>query len=237
MIKYIGKKRLVIIIALAVINVVLVAALFGFVIRSVTYYEREVQGARQEASRLMAQAQDVEGEYKKFLEYQKQYEGLSSTGFFIEQDRFIAKKVLDRFQQMAGLVSVSYSIGAAEKVEDQKVAKISKKLMKSEISAEISAYTDKGIYRFVELVQEAFPGGVQVKSLMIEPDEEVTPENLKSVGAGKPVSFVKGKMVFDWLVLLDDENAGAAGGGVMGAAPPDDMGRDPNMPPGLEEEM
>lgn len=238
MIKYIGKKRFVFIILLLLVNAALVAALFGFVVRSTSFYERKVSQARQESARLTAQAQDVEGEYKKFLEYQTQYESLKTNGFFIEQDRFIAKKVLDRFQQMSGLVGVSYKIGVAERVEDSKSAKIGKKLMKSEISADINAYTDKEIYRFVELIQAAFPGGAQVKSLTVEPDSDVTPENLKSVGAGRPIGFVKATLVFDWLVLLDDEDANQNAdqlGSMMGGADADMSGA-PMMPPGMEGE-
>lgn len=226
MIRYIGKLRLIIIILFALVNMALVGLLFGYISPSIERYDRKVNDTRGKSLRLVAQASNIEEEYKKFIEYQKQYEKLKATGFFIDQDRFIAKKVLDHFQGLAGLVSISYSISAAERIDDSSASKISKKLMKSQIKVSLVSYTDKEIYRFIELIQGAFPSGIQITSLELEPNEEVTPQNLKIIGSGKPVGFVKGELVFDWLTLLDDESA----------AGNQQQGMDPNlmMPEGME---
>lgn len=222
MMRLIGKKRIMALAVLGLINAALAAALFLYVEPMREKAALRKQSVDREIRDLRSSIDNIKSKIKSLEENQDAYDALKARGFFVDQDRFLADKNFKSMMSWANLVGLSYNISALEEIQNPQADGIKYKLMQSKVEVQkIRAYTDSDIYNFIQQITKKFPGQTQLVSIVLRRGDELNQENLAKLAVNlrdpraPSVAFVEADVAFNWRTMVpagEEENASAGGG-------------------------
>lgn len=218
--RMIGKKRIMILGLLAVINASLAAALFLYVEPMREKAALRKQTVDREIRDLRSSIDNIKSKIKSLEENQGAYDALKERGFFVDQDRFLADKTFKSMMSWANLVGLSYNISALQEIQDPRADSIKYKLMQSKVDVDkIRAYTDGDIYNFIQQVTKKFPGQTQLVSIVLKRGDELNQANLEKLAVSlrdpkaPTVAFVEADISFNWRTMVPAKEEAPAGTG------------------------
>lgn len=207
MIRLIGTQRLLVLFALLMLNGVLAGVIFGYI--DPLYQDAQQQKRRVEGEiRDMRNAiQNIKSEMEQLEKNKQRYEDLrDNKGFFLKQDRFMLRRLMDENISWARLVNAPWKVSPLEAVSNAEAQKIEKQLVRSEIEVSLEAFLDTDVFSYLDRINKEFPGQTRLIEMSLERGEALTNDALTSVANGRPVAFVKGKMLFEWYTLVGKED-------------------------------
>ena len=104
MIRVLGAKRILTIVALLALNALMAATLYFYLMPEKIKKNRELSSLRGQISTVQTDIGRMQIEFDQLAVQQAQFEKLQKRGFFSTQGRRVAEKVLQRIQQEAGVV-------------------------------------------------------------------------------------------------------------------------------------
>ena len=117
---------------------------------------------------------------------QERYNDLQSKSFFGKQSRVGLKAIFEAVEEESGIVEAAVSLGRRVVVNDKKAQDIEHKIIRSDITLNIKAAEDVNIFSYWALLQESFPGQLQVKSFTLNKKQNITVPLLQEIMAGNP---------------------------------------------------
>src|SRR5262245_13177426 len=105
MIQVLGTRRILTIIALLVLNALVAAALYLYLMPEKVQKESELRGLRSKISTVQNDINRMQIEFGQLTEQQAQFDKLRERGFFGTQGRREAEKVFEKIQTEAGVIS------------------------------------------------------------------------------------------------------------------------------------
>ena len=207
MIKLIGRKRFLALVILGMINIVLAAFLFLWVQPSSADAQTRLNSLNGQIGTLQTDIASIKEQIKTTRENIPYYNRLSNIGFFNNQDRFEAERVIQTIQKESGIKSANFTIGQLIDIQDDTAAQANYRLVMSPIMIkDLNAYNDVEVYKLIYLMNNSFTGHTRLKSLEMSRPLIITEtdlENLKDPQKG--VSFVRASAEFEWYTMLEDE--------------------------------
>lgn len=202
MIKILGKKRVLTLLLLVVLNAALIAAFYAYLVPHKEEKDRELRVVRGQVSSTRADIERLRVELQQ-IEYQKDdFEALQKDGFFTKQNRRDAKIVLEQIQQESGVISAVASIESGEFVEDQEAAKAEYKILLSEMNIDIKALRDVEIFKYISLLEDFFPGDLTVKKVTLSREEDLSATILRAIAASENMPLVEAQIQLQWRTMV-----------------------------------
>ena len=118
MIQILGFKRVITLAALLLVNIILAAAVYYFLIPQKDKTEAELRGVKGAIESRRSEIATMQTEYELIQEQKNLFGNLEQSKFFSAQDRVEARRMIESIQATSHILSAKYSIGAAEVVED-----------------------------------------------------------------------------------------------------------------------
>lgn len=198
----VGRKRFIILAVLAVI-----CAGLGFTWQKIllpkhTELTSEIARVQSERSKLQKEITELPIQHALLEETEKRYTILKDRGFFVNQDRIVARTRMDTVRAASKLHGISYKIEPQKKVENSTFTSTTDEVVLSEVSVEMRGLTDAEALNFIERMQTEFSGLVVLKEVELKRENEVTPENLQKISKGESFDFITGKASFDWYSII-----------------------------------
>lgn len=204
MIGVLGIKRVAMLIGLVVLNGLLAAMLFGYLQPESLVKDRELSGLRGQVSTLRTDIDRMQVEFEQ-LEVQKaEFEQLEADGFFKDQSRRQAEKVLEKIQQSSGVSTAIANIQAGVIEDNPEAQKASYKILKSPMELRIEAYDDVNIYHYLFLIEHYFPGHVTVEEINIERNADVTGTVLRAISSGVNPALIQADVDLVWRTMIPE---------------------------------
>lgn len=217
-IKLIGRKRALVLGVAAAVNVAIGAVWLAAVqplTSEIGHRQAAVNGA---ISQLMVDTGNIKAELKAFPENYKKYQEMQRRGFFLDQDRFVAGKLLDDMKEGMGLLEYSYRMEELQVKKSPLAAAAGGELLDSAIKVEsVSSLLDGEVYGLLRRFGTAFPAQTRLVRFSISRNGEVGMEELKAIAEGNPPPLVTASFELQWITMVPrEEEEGQAGGGFRG---------------------
>lgn len=208
-----GPRQILTILVLVALNAVVGLLTYGYLVPSKTETEAVVAQTQSETEARRSEVLKLQNEFAQLEKDVTRYKELEARGFFSDQNRVLAKDMMDRMQQMSGLLKAKYIISSGEVVGDPAIAESGYSIINSPIDVEIEALDDMDVYSFLALLKKSFPGSVTVTDIEVSREVDLTQPLLRQIGSGVPFALVKSKVKFNWRTITQgnapDPNATA----------------------------
>lgn len=128
------------------------------------------------------------------------YEALQQSGFLGEQERLVARNLLNDATIEAGLQRLSFKIQPAVVIEEEtRAADIGRALQESRIELTFSSALDLEIVDFLAIARASFPGylsidRLEMRKLPVDPNRYA-----QTAASGSPL--IEGRAVVSWITL------------------------------------
>ena len=109
---------------------------------------------------------------------------------------------MERIQQEANVISAVASIQAGEFLQDEEASKASHEILRSPISVRVEALDDIDVYRYIYMVEKAFPGHVSLKKLNLSRKSDITGTILRAIASGSNPPLVQADIELTWHTMI-----------------------------------
>ncbi len=204
MIKVIGVKRTMILFSLIGLNGFFAAAVYGYMVPENIKLERNLRALRGEISTVQGDIDSLQVQFEQLEQQQAQYEALEKDGFFRSQGRREAQDLFERIQKSAKVVSAVANIESGAVEENEEAQKAAHKLLVSKVSLKIEALSDVDVYRYIYLLEKAFPGHISMDKIDLSRKHTLTAAVLRSIATGENVALVEANIDMTWSTMIPE---------------------------------
>lgn len=198
MLKILGRKRVTVLAILFGLVVLTTGATFQFLIPAREDVENNLSRANSELESKRAEIGRLKKEMVSLKKQITAFKEIEGSGFFNDQNRVLAQETLDEMRAMSGVMKADYSVLAGTEVKNDQADSINHRVLKSPVEIRIESIDDGDFFNFLKLVLEHFPGRSNIMTMDLKKELPLNQENLKLIGAGKPVGLIKSTIKFDW---------------------------------------
>ncbi|GEM_PF-1471213 len=167
-------------------------------------YEREID----KLDKMSVLMKERGGEYKNVI----------LKGFLEEQDRIQARRKIQDVRVLADIPIMSYKIDKQLDVTNSMAQQAGYDLRSSNLSFELTAYTDTDVLRFIELLKQEFQGQLVLSNMVLSKKS-----NDLDIGGGGDsvmnplyVPRISAELVFSWNTIAETKVVDAPAGDMGG---------------------
>ncbi|MCC7304800.1 MAG: hypothetical protein IT558_00915 [Alphaproteobacteria bacterium] len=164
--------------------------------------EGDLQALNGQLSTMRSDIDRMQLEFDQLQQLQARYEKLRQKGFFFNQGRRQAEKVLERIQREAGVISAVAEIESGTVEDNEEAQKAEHKILTSPVSIEVEATDPVDVFRYIYLLQNFFPGHVTFKNITLSRHSEVTNVVLRAIASGTNPVLVRADINLVWRTMI-----------------------------------
>lgn len=209
--KYIGKKKLTLLIALVVAAVVLAAYSELFAKPKLVADEKKLRTTSSEYTRVQNENLNIEDELVFMRERKDEFAVLKEAGFFKKQERDIVQQAVDEAMRLSGIIGGNFRVSPPSCYINKDLKESQYVLLGSPITIDTQSYEDVSLYRFLDYFIRKLPGYVVVERLDIDRTKQMTRSVLQEIGTGERVSLIDTSMTLTWFTIVDKKNIQCSG--------------------------
>ena len=221
MLQALGRSRIIVLVVLVLLNGGAAYGLYEHLAPMRLAAEQKLTGARSELEAKRQEIQKLKEEYALLQSQLRYYKDLQAKGFFNEQGRVEAQEVFEKLRTISGVLKAKYDISAGALVSDPRATDAGYVILNSPIKVELDSLDDVDVYSFLKLIQERFPGKVDIVSMNITKKGNLTSENVRAIGQAKPVALVNSTINFQWKTMASQASISPDTAGASQSASPD----------------
>jgi hypothetical protein len=201
MIDLLGKKMVTLILVCLFIAGGAGTIVYYYMLPQQEKLDRESKSLKSQIDGKRAEITRIRFEFDKIQTQITQFKVLEAKGFFNAQDRITARDATVALMRNAKLMDegTQVSFDPARLVENEHATKAGYKLLSGPVKVQFSALNDTNVFAFMVLLDRAFPGYMQMKSLQISrtanKDFNATVDSLRQ---GNASAMVNGTAEFVW---------------------------------------
>lgn len=185
-------------ITICIILIVFVSSISIYLSGTAEEYNKKYTWIKNDISELGRKLDGLNQKTVEFSEAVKAWESLPEDAKLLPGLRINdAKDILDKLQIKYKLTNVKTSFSKPEELSgDYKTDTVM--MASSIISMTFNAKSDTYVYGFISDLTQRLPGYMQIKSLSINPPQQITKEVLKQISIGADVNIISVTMDFYW---------------------------------------
>ena len=202
MIGIIGVKRLLILLVLIIINLLLGGIIYMYVLPEKQRADQDLRSLRGQLSTVQRDLDKMHIEFEQLEKRQDRFDNIKDRGFFSDQDRGDAKKLLSSVQKQSKVISAIVSVKSGVIEDNIEAQKSNHKMLVSPVEIEIKAFDDSDVYRYIDLAQKQFPGHLSLDEISIKRSREVTSALLRAIASGASPELVTASIKMSWRTMI-----------------------------------
>lgn len=201
MIKVLGKRVVLMLVALVLVNGGIGYGLYEYLIPMREQKETELRSIQSQIEKRRQEVAKLKEEMVLLQVQLRQFKELEAQGFFNNQYRVKAQASFDKLRDVSGLLKAKYDIKPGVLVDDPLATAANYVVVQSPVTLELDSLDDVDVYTFIKGLQEKFPGSVDLTKITIDRSEVLSAPMLREIGSGSPVKLVGGKIDFSWRTM------------------------------------
>ena len=205
MIGVLGIKRVIVLAALVAINALLAASAYMYLAPEIVKKERQMRSVRGEVSSLRGDIDRMQVEFEQLEDQKAEFEMLEADGFLKEQNRRQAELVFNTIQKRSGVTRATASVQPGKIEDNEEAEKAGYKILSSPMEVRLQAVDDINVYNYLHLIENYFPGHVEVEEVYIERKARVTGTILKAIAGGQNPTMVEANVKMVWKTLISED--------------------------------
>ncbi len=202
MIRVLGTKRILMLVFLVAMNIAMATTVYMYLIPRHAQKENQLRGVRGQVNTMRSDISRMQVEFDQLADQQNQFEKLKERGFFYNQGRREAQIVLEGIQKQAGVVAAVATIQAGATEENEEAKKADYKVLKSPVQIHVEAVDPVDVYRYIYLLNNFFPGHIEIGEIRLERIGEVTGPVLRGIASGVNPVLVQADINMTWRTMV-----------------------------------
>ena len=211
MIKAIGYNKVFLIVVLMACLAVTFLYNQNFLKPDLDKKNRTLRANSSEISEMTGNLNKLSGDLQKFEKQKTDFERVLKLGFFDPQNRVEARQIITEIQQESRLLSAKYQISPAQSEENKMAKEAGSKILTTGIRFDLEAIEDADIYKFIYILNYAFPGQLAINDFSMSREVDVTQPILRKIGVGQAEALVKASLSVTWKTMVPDETISVTG--------------------------
>lgn len=206
LIQIIGVQRFTKLILLLVINGILAAGIYFYIMPEMDATTKEFKAVKNEVIRLHNDIDTIETRLVELKENEKQYKRLLKRKFISNQDRLDVRDIIDDMRQRSGVINLNYNIQPIKYIEHDHSYALGYDLIKSDVSVDATSLLDLEVLALQSMLNDEFPGQTVLEEVTYHRTSEINKDNLVKVGSGQAIDFMRSRLNFSWYSLSPKSN-------------------------------
>lgn len=212
MIAIIGARRLTLLMILLVMNGVIAASLYLYIMPEKTKSAQNLSVLKGRTSTLQSDIDRMQLEFEQLGQQQEAFDNLKKDGFFNAQERSIAKDIFKKIQTESKVIAAVANIKSGYLDQNPEALKAKHVVLVSPVEIAIKAFDDTDIYRYIYLAEKTFPGHLSLESIVIERTRDVSAPVLRAIATGANPELVNAKITMLWKTMVPEPAVDGEGG-------------------------
>ncbi len=204
MIKVIGIQRIIILAVLVLVNLLLAAGIYLYLIPQETKLARDLRVLRSSNQSKQADIDRMQIEFEQLGEQQDAFNLLKQDGFFKAQIRSVAKNILNDIQAESKVISARAKISPGRIEENDEAKKSKYKLLVSPVLLQIQSYDDLDIYRYMFILEKKYPGHLSVDKISIRRTSDISGPVLRAIATKANPVLVTANVELSWRTMIPE---------------------------------
>lgn len=202
MIEALGKKRVMFLGVLILLNALLGALVFLYLMPEVETSDRTLRSVNGQFSSLRSDFDSLMLDFQELEKQQYEYEELKQRGFFGLQGRRPAAALLESIDKESKIISTKVAIGSGGITENEEAAKADYVLLESPVSLSIESIDDVDVFSYINLLNHAFPGHISIDEMVMKRTLDVSGGVLRAIAAGQKPRVVNTRLEMTWRTMI-----------------------------------
>lgn len=202
MVDVLGIQRIILIASLFAVNAVVGGLAYGVLIPANSAKQTELSREKGQVASVRSNLTKIQVEFSQLEDQKAQFERLENTSFFASQNRREAQVLLEEFQEESGVVTAKVEIGSGFTSEHAEAGRSDHVILKSPLEIEVTAMDDTDVFRYVWLLENRFPGYVDIKSITLERSKQLDRKMLQEIITGQSPEIVSAKLEAIWKTMI-----------------------------------
>jgi hypothetical protein len=215
MINILGVQRVIGIAILLVLNLVVGAAVFMYVMPEKQKTQTELRRTQSMVAAKRNEIERIKDEFVRINQRKLMFEDLQKMGFFGDQDRIEIKRRFEAIDVLTDVLRAKYKISEAGTEENEHTEKMNHVILNTPFYIEVEAIDDLDVFRFIYWIENGFSGHTAITNVKLERVADLDDATLRYIGTDDPKTMVKGSFEFDWRTLIPKEDLGKLEGAVQ----------------------
>lgn len=217
MIKVLGAKRIMVILALIAINALFAAVVYMYLEPQLKKEERVLRAAKGKENQTRADISNLQLEFDQLEEQQDEFDRLKADGFFSNQSRRQVQQIFLDAEQKSGVVKATVNVKSGSVKEDEEAAKADHVILESPIDITLRSIDDTDVYFYLNYLEQNFPGHITITDLYMRRVANVSDTILRAIIDGAKPGMVEATISLNWQTMVErgdfvDSPDGNAGG-------------------------
>jgi len=205
MIQNIGMSRVVVVALLLLLNAALIGATYFYVAPMDVKKERELRSSKGAVQARYGEITQLREDFALLKDRLTEFSFLEVSGFFDNQNKVFAEAKGNELAIKSNLTG-SLSVKPAETIVDPRADEAGHVLLRSPVVMEVGAQDDLDVMYFIKLMQERFPGVLELQSLELTRVKNLDATVLRQIGSGGVATLVEANITMDWITMPNKEN-------------------------------
>lgn len=171
--------------------------------------KNDEQQVRMNQSSIAETSNDIEqlqAGVDQFANQRAQYERLLKLGFFNPQNRLEIKNRMTSLESEIGALFLQYSISPVEEKKNEAAQEAGHRILQTVMEIKAGALEDQPIYDLLYFLNYGFPGHIEINSIQIKREKEITQPLLRKIGDGEREPLVNAVVNVTWLTMVPDNS-------------------------------
>ncbi len=204
MIEVIGVKRFVILVSLVLFNALVASVTYLYLVPEVESSKSSLRTLQGQVTSSQADLDKMLVEFDQLEQQQDRFDRLKEIGFFFPQTRSDAKNLFSKIQEDSKVISAVVNLKAGRVEESELAAKAKHRILVSEITAEVKAFDEIDVYRYLDMAEKEFPGSLIVDSMVMWRKIDINPIVIRSIANGGSPELVVASIKMSWKTMIPE---------------------------------
>ncbi|PZP53331.1 MAG: hypothetical protein DI586_11160 [Micavibrio aeruginosavorus] len=206
MLEILGRRRLIVLVGLIVLAASSAYVLYEYLIPEKVKAESVLSSAKSALQQKRIEIQKLKEEYALLQTQLRDFKNIEAKGFFNDQGRVEAQENFEKLRTVSGVINAKYSIKTGQLKEDARANEAGYVILTSPIQVELDSIEDTDVYSFIKLVQERYPGKIDISKMSITKPDRLTSSKLREIYRGKPVPLIKSYLDIEWKTMASRQS-------------------------------
>jgi len=203
MLDKLGKKRVVILASLALLNAALLVWIYTALQPQITNENRQLSSLRGQVNEQRQELEAARAQFEILDQQSEKFSELQQGGFFTVQDGGKSRDLLQKIEELSN-VKATAVIDSRRFVEDEDAEKAGYVLMEAPMNINIEAINDIDVYKYIYLLENYFPGHLTVEDIQLSRERSVDGPILRSIASGEKPVLVRATVRLTWRTMIDE---------------------------------
>ncbi len=201
MLEILGRNRLIVLAGLVLLCGGSAYSLYEYLIPQKIEAEGVLSTAKSALQQKRVEIQKLKEEYALLQTQLRDFKDIEARGFFNDQGRVEAQTNFEKIRAASGVIIAKYSIATGQLIEDPRASEAGYVILTSPIKVELDSLEDTDVYSFIKLIQERYPGKIDLTRLGMSKAEKLTSDTLRNINRGKAVNLIKTSIELEWKTM------------------------------------